>query len=154
MSIFSATAGTDGRIKRVQRRKRIPVVHMQGGPLRVRGDGGHRPLDGGANLWVGAAAALLSWRCASEGHWSSIRGEVKNTSNKKLDHVTAVGTFRTASGDLVKTAMAMVEFNPIMPGQPSPFHVITTNNPEISKCEVYFKHLIGGQIAAKDMSQY
>lgn len=90
--------------------------------------------------------ALISWRCTEEYGYIGVEGEVKNISSKKMDNVTAIGSFRTKSGELVKSSDALIEYNPIMPGQTSPFKTMTTTNPEIKGCGVSFKYLMGGAI--------
>ena len=67
----------------------------------------------------------------------------QNVYSKKLDNVTAVATFRDAQGILVKTETALLEYNPIMPGQTSPFKAGGTDNPLIETCSTSFKYLMG-----------
>lgn len=89
---------------------------------------------------------LLSSSCThGNGHFH-VEGEVQNISNKKLENVMAVGELRAKDGTLVKSADALLEYNPLMPNQTTPFHVITTDNPIIKTCEISFKYLMGGQI--------
>ncbi len=90
---------------------------------------------------------VQSWRCIKEHGYAFIRGEVKNVSDRKLENVVAVGEFRTKSGELVKAVDALLDYNPIMPGQTSPFSAGGTDNPQISDCHLAFKYLIGGTVA-------
>lgn len=87
---------------------------------------------------------VQSWRCDKEHGYAYVRGEVKNVSNRKLEHVEAVGTFRTKSGELVKSSDSLIDYNPIMPGQTSPFSTGTSDNPQMERCELGFKFLLGG----------
>lgn len=87
---------------------------------------------------------VQSWRCDTEHGYVFVRGEVKNVSSQKLENVVAVGEFRTESGELVKTEDALLEYNPIMPGQQSPFKAGGTENPQIKNCNLSFKYLLGG----------
>ena len=75
--------------------------------------------------------------------------QVKNISGKSLDNVTAVGNAYTDSGEFVKSDTALIEYDPILSGQTSPFEVLMTGNPAISKCKVDFKYLFGGSIKTK-----
>ena len=75
-----------------------------------------------------------------------VRGEVKNVSSNKLKNVVAVGVFRTKDGELVKSEDALIDYNPIMPGQTSPFSAGGTDNPQISGCQLEFKYLMGGTV--------
>ena len=72
----------------------------------------------------------------------SMSGEVKNVSAAKLDNIMAVGEFRTKDETLVKSEDAILQYNPIMPGQTSPFTVMGTDNPLITKCGLKFKRLL------------
>lgn len=90
---------------------------------------------------------VQSWRCDKEHGYVFVRGEVKNVSSLKLENVVAVGEFRTKGGDLVKSEDALLDYNPIMPGQTSPFSAGGTDNPQISGCQLGFKYLFGGTLA-------
>jgi len=89
---------------------------------------------------------LVSWRCEKEYGFIHVRGEVRNVSPRKLENVAAVGEFRTKDGELVKSEVALLEYNPIMPMQTSPFSAGGTDNPSIKRCGVTFKYLFGGSI--------
>lgn len=89
---------------------------------------------------------ILSWRCDKEHDYVFVRGEVKNISSQIIKNVTAVAEFRTKNGTFVKSEDALIKYNPILPGQTSPFEVGGTDNPEIEKCNVAFKDLLGGAI--------
>lgn len=71
-----------------------------------------------------------------------------NRTDKPISRLMAVGTFTNASHDLIKSATGMVEYQPLMPGQKSPYKVMASLNPLISQCHVAFKIMFGGQIAA------
>ena len=73
---------------------------------------------------------------------------MKNVSTRKLENVVAVGEFRTKAGELVKSKDALLDYNPIMPGQTSPFSAGGTDNPQISGCQLAFKYLLGGGTVA------
>lgn len=90
---------------------------------------------------------VQSWRCDKEHGFVFVRGEVKNVSTQKLKNVVAVGEFRTKGGELVKSEDALLDYNPIMPGQTSPFSAGGTDNPQIQNCNLGFKYLLGGSIA-------
>lgn len=92
---------------------------------------------------------VLSFNCVKEHGYVFVRGEVKNISTKKLKNVMAVGEFRSASGNLIKTEDALIEYNPIMPGQASPYEAGGTDNPLITNCNLSFKHIFGQPISYK-----
>jgi len=80
-----------------------------------------------------------------------IRGEVKNVSNRPIKNLMAVATFRTGAGGFVKSDDALVEYNPLLPGQTSPFKVGTTHNPASEKCRLSFKTMFGGEVKYDDL---
>jgi hypothetical protein len=54
---------------------------------------------------------------------------------------------------VIKADDALIEFNPIMPGQTSPFHSLTTRNPVMSRFTVEFKHFFGESIPHRERSK-
>lgn len=88
---------------------------------------------------------LLASTCNHDNGFIHLEGEAQNISAKKLENIEAVGLFRAKDGTLVKSAEMLIEYNPIMPNQASPFHVITTSNPMIKTCNVSFKSLSTGE---------
>jgi len=76
-----------------------------------------------------------------------IRGKVKNVSNKSLSNVQVVGKFETASGEFEKTSNALIDYDPLLPGQTSPFSTFTTHNPAFKHCAFHFKELLCRSIA-------
>lgn len=93
---------------------------------------------------------LISMNCYKEYGYFYITGEVKNISGKSLENVEAVGSAYTEDGTFVKSDSALIEYDPILAGQTSPFEVVTTGNPAISKCKVEFKEFWGGAFSMKD----
>jgi hypothetical protein len=73
-------------------------------------------------------------------------GEVKNISGVPLRNVMAVITYRTKEGDFITYDRALIEYNPIMPDQKSPFKVITTYNPLMDTAYLEFQFLSGEKI--------
>ncbi len=47
---------------------------------------------------------------------------------------------------MIKTASAMIDFQPIMPGQVSAFKVIATGNPLIRRCVIQMTRMFGCQL--------
>lgn len=85
-------------------------------------------------------------------HWSEeydyaiYEGQVKNISNLKLENVQAVVTWYDENGNMITSSSALIEYNPILPGQSSPFKVMKTYNPAMKKAGAEFSHLMGGTI--------
>ncbi len=78
---------------------------------------------------------------------------MRNSTSQPLENVKAVGTFRTTDGTFVKSEDALIKFNPLLPGQVSPFKVGGTDNPAIKKCEVSFKTIWGKTVDFVDKSK-
>jgi hypothetical protein len=93
-----------------------------------------------------------NWEEASES-FLEVQGQVKNITSANLDDIEVVVNFYTSDGAFVRSDSALIEYNPILPGQVSPFKVIVSNNPEIKKCSVEFKVFAGGTIPTRDKSK-
>jgi hypothetical protein len=96
--------------------------------------------------------ALLSARGyeSEYGGYHYVEGQVKNVSGKSLDNVTAVATWYDKDGNFIKSDDALIDFNPILPGQTSPFKTISTGNPAMSRYSVQFKTLFGRALSVDD----
>lgn len=107
---------------------------------------------GGPSTTVNDAVAqspLLYARSQSfniEDGYCIVSGEVKNISPGKLANVEAVATFYDKNKNVIKTDDALIEYNPILPGQTSPFRVGTTGNPAIKSEVLTFAFLGGAEI--------
>ena len=101
----------------------------------------------------GPALEVVSfrWGGTAGGGYVKAEGQVKNISDKSLRNVTAVVTFSDKSGGFITSSDAMIDYNPILPGQTSPFSVIETDNPAMhtGTAEVEFKFLMGGTIPTR-----
>ena len=89
---------------------------------------------------------IQSWRCDREHGYIFVRGEVKNITENKMKNISVVGSFYSKEGEFIKTADAIVQYNPLMSGQKSPFSAGTTDNPLIKDCKIAFKFLSGEEI--------
>jgi len=87
---------------------------------------------------------------ASSSAFKSVEGQVKNITNRPIARVTAVTTWYTAAGEFVTAAEALIEYDPLLSGQTSPFTTIARTNPAMTKYVVEFKRLGGGTIRTKD----
>lgn len=93
---------------------------------------------------------LNSSKCRKEYGFVKYSGEVTNRTKQPIDNLMAVGVFRTSNGDHVKSASALIDFQPLLPGQRSPFTVTTSDNPAIKNCFVAFKTMFGAAIRFED----
>ena len=89
---------------------------------------------------------------SDSGGYYYVEGQVKNLTDAPLRNVAAVATWYAADGTFITTDTAMIEFNPLMPGQTAPFKTITRGNPQMSKFNVEFKDLLGPTIPSRDDS--
>ncbi|MER8882453.1 FxLYD domain-containing protein [Mesorhizobium sp. M0816] len=86
-------------------------------------------------------------RCGTEYGFIKITGRVTNKTTRPIENLMAVGIF-SSNGDYVKSATAMVEYQPLLPGQTSPYTVMTTANPAITNCLTTFKTMFGGEVSS------
>lgn len=93
---------------------------------------------------------LLSSTNEREFGYITTSGEIKNISGINMSNVVAVVSYYTTDGAFVKSDDALIDYNPILANQTSPFEVITTDNPLIKKFKVEFQIMSGGTILTKD----
>lgn len=84
------------------------------------------------------------------GGYMEVEGQVENVSGGPLENVTAVATWYDAKGEFITSDTTLIEYNPLLPGQRSPFKVMTRRNPAMKRYSVAFKHLLGGSIQTAD----
>lgn len=89
------------------------------------------------------------WSQDPEGHYVTAEGRVKNISGHSLDDVLAVVEWETKDGSFITSDDALIEYQPILAGQTSPWHVITQGNPEMARASVSFTWLGGGTIPTR-----
>lgn len=95
---------------------------------------------------AGPQLELLSWKWSEESGYASVEGQVKNISASSLKSVAAVATFYDDNGAFITSDDALIDFNPILPQQTSPFTVMKRWRPEMRKATIQFKELTGGTI--------
>lgn len=109
----------------------------------------------GSNQPFVAAGPLLALQSArgyeadSGGYWY-VEGQVTSLASKPMQSVAVVTTWFTKDGDFISSDDAVIDYNPLMPGQTSPFKTITRGNPAMSKYSVSFKYLLGAEIETRD----
>jgi TPR repeat protein len=95
---------------------------------------------------LAAQLVLLDWRWTRESGFVTAEGQVRSVTPHKLENVSVTVIYKTSSGALVTSDTVLIEYNPLMPGQLSPFKVITSDNPQIRNANVNFSFLMGGSI--------
>lgn len=92
---------------------------------------------------------LLNWTWHEEYGYAIVEGEVQNISQETLKNVEAVAKFYAADKKFITSDDSLIAYNPILPGQTSPFKVSTTHNPAMKSASITFKELMGGAILFK-----
>ena len=102
-----------------------------------------------AELKSGSDLELItwSWGTTSTGNYVEAKGQVRNISGKTLKNVTAVVSFYDKNGNFITSDNALIDFNPILSGQTSPFSVSEQYNPAMHSANIQFKFLMGGTIS-------
>lgn len=96
-----------------------------------------------------AQVELLSWHWSREHGFIKAEGEVRNLTNQPITRLWAVVTFYTTNETLVTSDESVVEFDPLMPQQTSPFDVMVRDNPQISGATVRFRTARAGELSVK-----
>jgi len=78
--------------------------------------------------------------------YSYVEGQVKNISSESLEHVQAVVTWYTDGGEFITSDSALIEYDPLLAQQVSPFKVGTRTNPKMKRYKVEFNQLLGGTL--------
>jgi hypothetical protein len=92
------------------------------------------------------------WNWSESGNYFHIEGQVKNVSGERLAGTRIVLTFYDKQGRLVTSDVTYPEYDPLMPGQSSPFKSMTAANPAIETYTVEFAARGGEQLPAMDVS--
>ncbi len=85
-------------------------------------------------------------RITASRRYITYEGQVTNNTSQPMRRVVAVTTYTTEDGTFITSDDALIDFDPLLPDQTSPFSVITRYNPAIAWCSVQFKELLGGTI--------
>lgn len=114
----------------------------------------NRPTPGAPDAALPQAAqlALLSSRGyeSEGGGYYIVEGQVQNISNQSLRNIESVASWYARDGTFITSDSALVEYNPILPGQTSPFRTISTANPRMAKYTIEFKAFFGSVVQTED----
>ncbi len=98
--------------------------------------------------------ALEAVACTNDGYgFNKCEGSVKNLTGAPVSDIEAVIEWFTAqdpASPIVSSDEALIDFNPVLPGQTSPFSTIGRYNPELRWFRVVFKQLGGGTVLTRD----
>lgn len=134
--------------------KKLPIVALMWFALVIAcAPPSNRSSRSSANEAAGPSLELLSSRVdRSSEMFVTVNGQVRNISGEKLDNVMVVIEWYDGAGSLITSDDVLLKYNPIMPGQTSPFQVITSYNPQMQRYVVNFKGLWGDPISFRDIS--
>lgn len=89
---------------------------------------------------------LGNWSFSSAHRYITVKGIVKNISDSKIDGLQAVFFAKDKDGEFITSDTSYIEYQPLLPGQSSPFTVMLRDNPAIKKGSLEFKTLTGGKV--------
>lgn len=101
-----------------------------------------------------AHLVLLDWNWSVAHGYATVEGQVGNLTSRKLENVQAVANFYADDGTFIASDSVLIEYNPIMPGQVSPFEVIQKHNPLMKKASISFKQMFGTALTSIDKKTY
>lgn len=99
---------------------------------------------------AGSLLELTSFSWSRGNGYITAEGMVKNITDQKLGHIQALFIGDTKSGQMVSYEDSFIEFDPLMPGQSSPFKVMLQDNPMIATGYMKFKFFGDEEIPTYD----
>lgn len=97
---------------------------------------------------------LGDWRWGEQHGYAIVEGEVTNISESSIQNVQAVVRFYTLSDQFITSDTSLLKFNPILPGQTSPFKVYAQWNPEMRSARISFSQLFGQTLSYMTEDKY
>lgn len=94
--------------------------------------------------------ALISAACNHEYGFIICEGFVENISGRAMENIEAVAVFSDDAGTPISSDSSLVDYDPLLPEQQSPFKIYGDYNPAISKWRIEFKEFFGGTILMRD----
>jgi hypothetical protein len=74
----------------------------------------------------------------SSSAYHTVEGEVRNVSGRRLDRIRVVVSWYGKDDTFITSDQPMIEFDPLLPGQSSPFKTISRTNPAMETFRVQF----------------
>lgn len=97
--------------------------------------------------------ALISANCTrDESSYLTCEGFVQNISPAPMENVTAVLILMDDANTPLSSEHALIDYDPLLPNQSSPFKVLVRMNPAFTQWRIEFQELLGGQIKTRDDS--
>jgi hypothetical protein len=107
------------------------------------GTTGHQTNNGPPRS-AGPQLRLLSKSSIVKFGYVTVEGEVQNISGERIWDVQAVATHYGGDGQFIKSEVALIENDPLLPDQISPYKVMTLHDQAMTTFTVAFKRSTGG----------
>lgn len=91
------------------------------------------------NINTETSIELQNWHWRLEHSYIITEGSIKNITDKSIDNIVAYVNLYDNKGDFITSDHALIDYRPLLPGQTSPFKIISTYNPAMNKAAVDFK---------------
>ena len=89
---------------------------------------------------------VQSWHWSRSYGYIEANGLVKNISDEPLYNVECVIYCKDGNLNFIKSDSALIDYDVLLPGQSSPFTVMTIDNPAIEKASIQFREFWGSPI--------
>lgn len=86
-----------------------------------------------------------------DSEYTIAEGEVKNRSDERIENLMAVVSVYDKNGNFITSKDSLIEYNPLLAGQTSPFKVYVRWNPEMHRAKVEFKTFNGTVISHQEV---
>jgi hypothetical protein len=90
----------------------------------------------------------------SSSNYMTVEGEVVNLTEQSLERIAVVITWRDRVGGFITSNTVLIDYDPILPKQTSPFKVISKRNPQMDHFDISFRQLGGPMLPMKDSRGY
>ncbi len=127
----------------------VPAEYLVPAPLPTA-----LPLGERTGVASGYLLELLAASSYSQGNLIVVEGQVRNISGESLRNVEVLVQWYSAGDEFIKGESALIEYDPILRNQVSPFRVITTWNPAMARFTVNLKRQSGAEIPTLDSRQH
>ena len=107
----------------------------------------HHDAEAKRKAKASAKLELIKWSWGQSYSHAIAEGHVKNLTGASLKNIQAVVTFKDKDGNFITSSDALIEYNPVLANQSSPFKVYATWNPVMSKASIEFKQMFGGTVS-------
>jgi hypothetical protein len=102
----------------------------------------------------GIDLVIESWSWSDESGYVKATGQVTNVSDAPLDRVAVDVSYYTADGTFIKNGDALIDYQPVLAGQTSPFSTIDSGNPAMDNARIAVKDLLGGTYETMERKEY